>query len=102
MAERSCTASALRPRRSSSQTAKRRSWVGVTSTRSSSSSLHCSNAPPVRVSNLRSRPRTAFISAAAKLRPIPIASPVDFICVPRRVSASGNLSNGQRGNFTTQ
>ena len=53
-------------------------------------------------SNVRSSPRTAFMSAAAKLRPIPIASPVDFIWVPSRKSASGNLSNGQRGNFTTQ
>jgi hypothetical protein len=70
--------------------------------RTSESSLQSTNAPPVSVSNLRSSPRTAFISAAANVRPIPIASPVDFICVPSRKSASGNLSNGQRGIFTTQ
>ena len=44
---------------------------------------------------------SAFMNAAWKVRPIPIASPVDFICVPRRMSARGNLSNGKRGNLTT-
>jgi hypothetical protein len=32
---------------------------------------------------------------------MPIASPTDFICVPRVVSAPGNFSNAKRGNLTT-
>ena len=46
-------------------------------------------------------PRTAFCSAASKVRSIAITSPVAFICVPSARSASGNLSNGQRGILTT-
>jgi hypothetical protein len=46
--------------------------------------------------------RSALVMAASKLRSMAITSPVDFICVPRRRSASGNLSKGQRGILTTQ
>ena len=45
--------------------------------------------------------RIAFCSAASKVRSIAITSPVAFICVPSARSASGNLSNGQRGILTT-
>ena len=45
--------------------------------------------------------RTAFCSAPSKERSIAITSPVAFICVPSVRSPNGNLSNGQRGIFTT-
>ena len=32
---------------------------------------------------------------------MPITSPVAFICVPRVLGASGNLSKGKRGNLAT-
>ena len=41
--------------------------------------------------------RTAFSSAGPNSRSIAIASPVAFIWTPRLRSATGNLSNGQRG-----
>ena len=43
----------------------------------------------------------AFRNASVNVRPIPIASPTDFICVPSLRSAPGNFSNAKRGNFTT-
>ena len=45
--------------------------------------------------------RTALSSAGPNSRSMAIASPVAFIWTPRSRSASGNLSNGQRGTFTT-
>ena len=48
-----------------------------------------------------SREPNAFRNASVKVRPIPIASPTDFICVPSVRSAPGNFSNAKRGNFTT-
>jgi hypothetical protein len=39
--------------------------------------------------------------ASVNVRPMPIASPTDFICVPSVVSAPGNFSNANRGNLTT-
>ena len=50
---------------------------------------------------LISSDRSAFSIAASKVRSIAMTSPVAFICVPRRRSAARNLSNGQRGIFTT-
>ena len=49
-----------------------------------------------------SRERMALTSAASNVRSSAITSPVDAICVPRRLSPAGNLSNGQRGILTTQ
>ncbi len=63
---------------------------------SSSSEGHGVTAPPSS-----SRERSAFSSASPNVRPIPIASPTDFICVPRVVSAPGNFSNANRGTLTT-
>jgi hypothetical protein len=40
-------------------------------------------------------------NASANVRPIPIVSPTDFICVPSVRSAPGNFSKAKRGNFTT-
>ena len=48
-----------------------------------------------------SRERIAFRNASVNVRPMPIASPTDFICVPSVASAPGNLSKAKRGNLTT-
>ena len=48
-----------------------------------------------------SRERIAFRNASENVRPIPIVSPTDFICVPSRESAPANFSNANRGNLTT-
>ncbi len=48
-----------------------------------------------------SRERSAFESASVNVRPIPIVSPTDFICVPSVVSAPGNFSKAKRGTLTT-
>ena len=48
-----------------------------------------------------SREPNALRKASLNVRPMPIASPTDFICVPSVVSAPGNFSNAKRGNFTT-
>ena len=46
--------------------------------------------------------RIAFVRAASKVLSTAMTSPVDAICVPRRLSPAGNLSKGQRGILTTQ
>ena len=48
-----------------------------------------------------SRERIAFRKASVKVRPMPIASPTDFICVPSVSSAPANFSKAKRGNLTT-
>ena len=45
--------------------------------------------------------RSAFCSASAKLRPIAMASPTDFMWVVSTGSAPGNFSNANRGTLTT-
>ena len=45
--------------------------------------------------------RRLFCSASPKLRPMAMASPTDFIWVPRVGSAPGNFSKAKRGAFTT-
>ena len=45
--------------------------------------------------------RRAFWSDSAKVRPIAIASPTDFIEVVSRGSAPGNFSNVKRGALVT-
>ena len=45
--------------------------------------------------------RKAFCSASAKLRPIAIASPTDFMCVVSTGSAPGNFSKANLGTLTT-
>ena len=54
-----------------------------------------------KIASLRSRDRSAFISASEKDRPIAIASPTLFIVVVSLVSASGNFSKANLGTFTT-
>jgi hypothetical protein len=48
-----------------------------------------------------SREPNALRKASVNVRPMPIASPTDFICVPRASSAPGNFSKAKRGNLTT-
>ena len=48
-----------------------------------------------------SRERMALPNASQKLRPMPITSPTDFICVVSVSSAPGNFSKANRGAFTT-
>ena len=43
----------------------------------------------------------ALPQASQKLRPMPIASPTDFIWVVSDASAPGNFSKANRGSFTT-
>ena len=50
---------------------------------------------------LTSIERITFCRLSLKVRPMPIASPTDFICVVRVSSASGNFSNVQRGILVT-
>ena len=45
--------------------------------------------------------RRAFWSDSAKVRPIAIASPTDFIAVVRMGSAPGNFSKAKRGILVT-
>jgi len=45
--------------------------------------------------------RSDFSSDSSNVRPMAIASPVDFIAVPSVKSTSPNLSFGQRGTFVT-
>ena len=45
--------------------------------------------------------RSALPSASAKLRPMAIASPTDFMVVVSVGSAAGNFSNANRGTLTT-
>ena len=47
-----------------------------------------------------SRDRSALPRASVKLRPMPMASPTDFMCVVRYGSAAGNFSNANRGTLT--
>ena len=48
-----------------------------------------------------SRPRRPFWKASAKLRPIAIVSPTDFIEVVSVAGVPGNFSKVKRGIFTT-
>jgi len=80
--------------------AKIRSGVGTPSRPRSSSAS--SGRPSVNPHWSCSSERIDFWSASLKVRPIAMTSPTDFIWVPSARSASGNFSNAQRGNLTTQ
>ena len=69
---------------------------GWTSSGTSSSACHGVAAPASS-----SRERNALRNASANVRPMPIVSPTDFICVPSVRSAPGNFSKAKRGNLTT-
>ena len=64
--------------------------------------------PPSPGGSISSRPespvsmlRRPFCSASAKLRPIAIASPTDFMDVVSGAGVPGNFSKVKRGIFTT-
>jgi hypothetical protein len=61
--------------------------------------------PAIATSSKPSSPvsieRSAFCTDSAKLRPIAIASPTDFIDVDSSGSAPGNFSNVKRGILVT-
>ncbi len=93
--------SSVKPRRSASAIASNRSSspasiLRLTSVAESLATLGAAN--PLRPV---SSERSAFCSAASKLRSMAITSPVAFICVPRRRAAPANLSNGHLGTLTT-
>ena len=86
----------------------RRAWCTVVSRPSCGTALRASRsalAPGGRC-QLNGAPdcsseRSAFCSASAKLRPIAIASPTDFMCVVSTGSAPGNFSKANLGTLTT-
>ncbi len=100
MRVRSAICSTDSPARNARRRWKRRSQVGSASF-SKSSASESSVPPSSRPSRPISSERIALPSASAKVRPIAIASPTDFIWIVRRGSASGNFSKVQRGIFTT-
>ncbi|MCY1296802.1 hypothetical protein D9M70_462120 [compost metagenome] len=94
------------PRRSAWATIRSRSGVGVPiaarmalrpSPLSSMSGISISSRPVRPVS----RPRSAFCSDSAKVRPIAMTSPTDFIAVVRTGEAPGNFSKAKRGILVT-
>jgi len=98
------------PARHASASQKKRRGVAVFTSlriRSSSAGVYSARTPS-RCSG-ESRPsvrfsieRSAFCSAMAKVRPIDITSPTDFMLVVSVWSAWGNFSKLKRGIFTTQ
>ncbi len=97
-----CIFSFVTPRRSDSATTQSRRSSTTCRRLSSSSSERSFSVSSRRLYVFCSRQRIAFISAASKFGAMPITSPVAFICVPSIRLACINLSNGQRGIFTTQ
>ena len=97
----SCKRSMLSPRRSNSATAKIPSSLNSLRYCSSCSVLKESNFASRRWKTPVSSDRTLFSMHSSRLEPMPMTSPVAFICVPRVFGASGNLSKGKRGNFAT-
>ena len=86
----------------------RRAWCTVTSRPScgsaqaaSSSALSAAGAAQLNIALRCSSDRCAFCSASAKLLPMAMASPTDFMCVVSTGSAPGNFSNANRGTLTT-
>ncbi len=90
------------PARSACAAISNRSGRGVEST------ARYASAPPSPGGSTGSRPespvsmlRSPFCSASAKLRPIAIASPTDFMEVESSAGVPGNFSKVNRGIFTT-
>jgi hypothetical protein len=97
---REAISSTVRPARNARLKWNTRSHVGIESFERRTS-RGSSGPPSSRPSRPISSDRIAFPSASAKVRPIAIASPTDFIWIVNRGSALGNFSNVQRGIFTT-
>ena len=94
------TSSIVAPLRSACCTSTMRPSVGTLDASTSSAALR-SSSPQWNDEPRFSSERSAFCSAVAKLRPIAIASPTDFMVVVSVGSAAGNFSNANRGTFTT-
>ena len=95
----------LMPWRSASAMTRIRSGVGLPS---AARSAPCSSPGTIPSTGTASRPlrpvsseRSAFCRLSAKVRPIAIASPTDFIAVERIGSAPGNFSKAKRGILVT-
>ena len=96
------------PRISSSDIPCRIAWA-ITRRRSGvcrdSAAVIFAGVSPISISSSPSRPvsrlASAFCRLSAKLRPIAIASPTDFIAVVRSGLAPGNFSKAKRGIFVT-
>ena len=73
-------------------------WTSFSLMRPASSGSFPSAPSPARPI---SRERIAFWRASLNVLPMAIASPTDFICVPRTGGVDGNFSKAQRGIFTT-
>jgi hypothetical protein len=97
--EASWISSTLMPARSASATTRARSGFGVASAVRSVvwSVMPRSSSPAKPVSS----PRRPFWKASAKLRPIAMVSPTDFMEVVSVAGVPGNFSKVKRGIFTT-
>ena len=85
----------------SSQTAKIASSLNVFMYSSMSSFDISTNLFILKWSTPISSERTDLRRHSARFEPIPITSPVAFICVPSSFDALANLSNGNLGSFAT-
>ena len=95
------TSAGVAPRRRASPTRSKRSAVGVWMRLSSAALVVPSSIGRSKPLRPISSPRMALPSASAKVRPIAMTSPTDFICVVSVGSVPGNFSNAKRGAFTT-
>ena len=99
LSRRSCPCASPAPTTSS------RSGVGVPSAPRNTFMSSPLPSPSISISSRPVRPvsseRSAFCSDSAKVRPIAMASPTDFIAVVRIGSAPGNFSKAKRGIFVT-
>jgi len=78
-----------------------KAWSSAGSRRSLGTSISAGSSRSAPAGGRCSSERSAFAIAPSNVRAMAITSPVDFIWVPSVRSAPGNLSNGQRGIFTT-
>jgi hypothetical protein len=107
MAVASCSSATVIPALSAYRRYHTRSGSGVATRALMSSSAGSAGVPhrslpsQPKPKEPTSSPRSAFWKASLKVRPMAIVSPTLFICVVRRLSASGNFSNANRGTLTT-
>ncbi len=98
----SCTCATEAPRRSARSTWKMRPSVGIAAAASRPATVSPSGSGVVKKPRFFvSMERNALPNASAKLRPMLIASPTDFIVVVSVGSAPGNFSKAKRGILTT-
>ena len=93
--------SMLRPRRSSSATAKMPSSLNWPRYSSISPVGMLSNLARRKWQTPISRERTDLSKHSSRLAPMPMTSPVAFIWVPSTLGAVANLSKGKRGILAT-